>query len=73
MVVQPSGYKCVEMVMCWKYMEVTKDIKKRVEEEGEGILVLFGGESDTEGLDEAVQELFPLQRKRDRRGAQVDQ
>ena len=54
MVVQPSGYKCVEMVMCWKYMEVTKDIKKRVEEEGGGILVLF-------------------ERKRDRRGAQVDQ
>ena len=53
-------------------METRKDSQREVKKREEA-LVLSGGELDTEGLNEDVQELFPRPRRRNGGGAQRNQ
>ena len=56
--------------MRWEYREVTEDMRKELKKEG-GAAVLR--EVLTEGLDRGRAGHFPLQRRRDGFGAQMDQ
>ena len=69
--VKPFGDCLIETVMRWEYREVTEDMRKELKKEG-GRCCSQGG-FDRRLLDRGRAGHFPLQRRRDGFGAQMDQ